>query len=57
MTNILKFLGLVRRSPLPSLANGTAVETARSWQEDYLLGHSDTDARWYYERCRWRAQD
>jgi len=29
----------------------------RSWHEDYLIGKSDMDAVWYYERRRWRAQD
>lgn len=23
--------------------------------EDYLIGQSDMDARWYYERKRWRS--
>lgn len=27
----------------------------RSWHEDYLIGKSDMDAVWYYERRRWRA--
>jgi hypothetical protein len=25
------------------------------WQEDYLIGASDIDARWYYERRYWRS--
>ena len=27
----------------------------RSWHDDYLIGKSDIDAAWYYERLRWRA--
>ena len=27
----------------------------RSWHDDYLIGKSDMDAAWYYERLRWRA--
>lgn len=27
----------------------------RSWHEDYLVGKSDMDAFWYYERRRWRS--
>ncbi|MDP1699371.1 MAG: hypothetical protein Q8L53_00220 [Aestuariivirga sp.] len=27
----------------------------RSWHEDYLIGKSDMDAVWYYERRRWRS--
>ena len=27
----------------------------RSWHEDYLIGKSDMDAAWYYERRRWRS--
>jgi hypothetical protein len=27
----------------------------RSWHEDYLVGKSDIDAVWYYERRRWRS--
>lgn len=27
----------------------------RSWHEDYLIGKSDVDAVWYYERRRWRS--
>ena len=27
----------------------------RSWHEDYLIGKSDLDAVWYYERRRWRS--
>jgi hypothetical protein len=27
----------------------------RSWHDDYLIGKSDMDAAWYYERRRWRS--
>ena len=27
----------------------------RSWHDDYLIGKSDMDAAWYYERLRWRS--
>jgi hypothetical protein len=27
----------------------------RSWHDDYLIGKSDLDAVWYYERRRWRS--
>jgi hypothetical protein len=27
----------------------------RSWHEDYLVGKSDMDAVWYYERRSWRS--
>ncbi len=27
----------------------------RSWHDDYLIGKSDMDAVWYYERLRWRS--
>jgi hypothetical protein len=27
----------------------------RSWHENYLIGKSDMDAAWYYERRRWRS--
>ena len=27
----------------------------RSWHEGYLIGKSDIDAVWYYERRRWRS--
>lgn len=27
----------------------------RSWHEDYMIGKSDIDAAWYYERRRWRS--
>ena len=27
----------------------------RGWHEDYLVGKSDMDAVWYYERRRWRS--
>lgn len=27
----------------------------RSWHDDYLIGKSDMDAVWYYERRRWRS--
>ena len=27
----------------------------RDWVEDYLIGMSDTDAIWYYERRRWHV--
>lgn len=27
----------------------------RSWHDDYLIGKSDMDAAWYYERRRWRT--
>ena len=26
-----------------------------SWHDDYLIGKSDMDAIWYYERRRWRS--
>jgi hypothetical protein len=26
-----------------------------SWHDDYLIGKSDIDAAWYYERRRWRS--
>ena len=29
-------------------------DTDCCWVEDYLIGKSDTDAWWYYERRRWR---
>ena len=28
-----------------------------NWQEDYLIGMSDRDAIWYYERRRWRSSE
>ncbi len=28
-------------------------QSDRSWHEDYLIGKSDMDAIWYYERRRW----
>lgn len=27
----------------------------RSWHDDYLIGKSDMDAAWYYERLGWRS--
>ena len=30
-------------------------DCSSGWQEDYLIGTSDTDARWYYERRYWRS--
>jgi hypothetical protein len=27
----------------------------RSWHDDYLIGKSDLDTAWYYERRRWRS--
>jgi hypothetical protein len=27
----------------------------RSWHGDYLIGKSDMDAAWYYERLLWRS--
>lgn len=30
-------------------------DVPESWAEGYLLGHSDTDARRYYERRNWRT--
>jgi hypothetical protein len=30
-------------------------DSDRSWHDDYLIGKSDMDAAWYYERLRWRS--
>ena len=30
-------------------------QSDRNWVEDFLVGASDQDAIWYYERRRWRA--
>jgi hypothetical protein len=40
-----------RRQPL----HAPRAEVPKSWAVDYLLGVSDTDARWYYERRNWRS--
>ena len=32
-----------------------SVHSDRSWHDDYLIGTSDMDAAWYYERLRWRS--
>jgi hypothetical protein len=38
-----------------SACSGSSRQSDRSWHEDYLIGKSDMDAIWYYERRRWRA--
>lgn len=56
MKNIFKTIGLARFSRSLPLADRQGRDVAGSWQEDFLLGSSDTDAHWYYERRRWRDQ-
>jgi hypothetical protein len=34
---------------------GNSSHNDQSWHDDYLIGKSDTDAAWYYERRRWRS--
>ncbi len=41
-------------SPNPANPESSSHED-RSWHEDYLIGKSDMDAVWYYERRRWRS--
>jgi hypothetical protein len=55
MKRIFKIFGFARASRSSPPATGIGEHGARHWQEDYLLGASDMDARWYYERRRWRT--
>jgi hypothetical protein len=49
---LLTIAGSIRlRQPL----HAPRAEVPKSWAEDYLLGVSDADARWYYERRSWRS--
>ena len=43
--------------PASAMANPGSTHDDRSWHEDYLIGRSDMDAVWYYERRRWRSLD
>jgi hypothetical protein len=38
-----------------SESSGSSSYNDRSWHDDYLIGKSDMDAAWYYERRRWRS--
>jgi hypothetical protein len=45
-------------SGIPGWATANPVNSShddRSWHDDYLIGKSDMDAAWYYERLRWRS--
>ncbi len=43
-------------SPVSATANPeSSSHDDRSWHDDYLIGKSDMDAAWYYERRRWRS--
>ena len=49
-------LGPDCRFPTSGAVNSASSHRSdRDWQEDYLIGMSDIDARWYYERRRWRS--
>jgi len=54
MKGILKIFGLAQTSRSLPLAASTGQIGSGHWQEDYLLGASETDTRWYYERPRSR---
>ena len=41
--------------PFSAVAPADAGEGNRNWVEDYLIGMSDRDAIWYYERRRWNV--
>ena len=42
--------------PASAMANSESPgHDDRSWHDDYLIGKSDMDAAWYYERRRWRS--
>jgi hypothetical protein len=42
--------------PTSATANpDSSSHSDRSWHDDYLIGKSDMDAAWYYERLRWRS--
>ncbi len=42
--------------PTSSVVNSeSSSHDDRSWHDDYLIGKSDMDAAWYYERRRWRS--
>ena len=43
-------------APILAMANPESPSHEdRSWHDDYLIGKSDMDAVWYYERRRWRS--
>jgi hypothetical protein len=44
----------LRRS-LPPEEPAPRSDGDRDWIENYLIGSSDQDAIWYYERRRWRV--
>jgi len=46
-----------RQSRATSVRLPEADDTAASRYETFLIGHSDTDARWYYERRHWLSRD
>jgi len=41
--------------PFSAAAPADGREDSRNWVEDYLIGMSDQDAIWYYERRRWNV--
>ena len=53
LTKLLSLLVLgVSGSPISATASSSHDD--RCWHDDYLVGKSDMDAAWYYERRRWQ---
>jgi hypothetical protein len=54
MPQLVKALkSLLPRNPIEKMSALPDENATGDWMETYLVGTSDTDAYWYYERRRW----
>ena len=51
----MPFFGLSEFLTLANVNPQNSSHADRSWHDDYLIGKSDMDAVWYYERRRWQS--
>ena len=53
---VFGFYGASISAAISAVANPeSSSHDDRSWHDGYLIGKSDLDAAWYYERRRWRS--